>query len=290
MKKLIVSIIIICIIQISNFSFAQQSIWSNDCALVTNTQDIQNDYSNILNKYDQIIPSPATAKALENLKAYCCKSKQPISSDLRESCQGFNPPDIYPQSQYLYDQLIDIILKRLDAIPSSPYGLSADTQGLERRQYLENFMKQNKGSRPDSLTTTFQQYRSSKNPISYDEKICNIIQEQGNSNMTLLDKYNSTCTIARCIYKDISDKQFEWSAYDKCQNMVRNRVQAEFTLTQKIMMQQAINLLQHTIHAYAVDYFSTARLSSLQNTLQIATNDLYIVNKSVVEWTKQCSI
>lgn len=65
--------------------------------------------------------------------------------------------------------------------------------------------------------------------------------------------------------------------------MVRNRVQAEFTLTQKIMMQQAINLLQHTIHAYAVDYFSTARLSSLQNTLQTATNDLYIVNKSVVE-------
>ena len=72
--------------------------------------------------FESVLPTEALGKALENLKKYCCQSNG-TGDNTCTAYQG-NQKQNYPQSPYLYDQLIDVSLRRLDAIPEFAYGLS----------------------------------------------------------------------------------------------------------------------------------------------------------------------
>ena len=54
--------------------------------------------------------------ALNHLKAYCCKSVIGPKDTKKKLCENFDYPPSYPQSPYLFDHLIDVGLRKLDAI------------------------------------------------------------------------------------------------------------------------------------------------------------------------------
>jgi hypothetical protein len=52
---------------------------------------------------------------LLNLKTYCCSSKTLKGTICEEDKKNNVLPAEFPQSQYLFDHLIDVMFRRLDA-------------------------------------------------------------------------------------------------------------------------------------------------------------------------------
>jgi hypothetical protein len=59
---------------------------------------------------------PDLVLALSHLKAYCCKSVVLTQEAKKKSCEGISFPSFYPQSPYFFDHILDVRLRKVDAI------------------------------------------------------------------------------------------------------------------------------------------------------------------------------
>jgi hypothetical protein len=55
------------------------------------------------------MPKEAMEKVFENLNKYCCEKK------INTSCIATNDSGLYPESMYIFDHVLDVYLRRLDA-------------------------------------------------------------------------------------------------------------------------------------------------------------------------------
>ena len=256
-------------------------IFAHDCDLVATTKDISQSpgYTwfiqniNGLN-YQAVFPPDALAKALENLKKDCCQESILDST----YCVGYTDSIDYPQSPFLYDQLIDVGFRRLDGNSALTYGLAPDPLGKTRRDFITQAAASGTGMTARAVMTGYQKYRSRKaflSRIDADENqtiFSNFILNYNSpANVTLADKYYNLCQVMKDIYdKKIGGKtigEYNNSYYKSCQKLATKRINDEYTKTKTIMIEKSNALLHQTTLAYTQGYFIEDRMMTLITTI-----------------------
>ena len=64
-------------------------------------------------------------------------------NDRKSICTGFINAKNYPDSTYLYDQLLDVAMRRLDGNNNLAYKLDVDPTGKTRRDFITNAAQDN---------------------------------------------------------------------------------------------------------------------------------------------------
>ncbi|MEI8091153.1 MAG: hypothetical protein WCG98_02655 [bacterium] len=197
---LLTSVVVLCF---GGYSFA------HDCKLASEITDTSETTTyNFINKlagvnFEGIMPQVAVAKAVENLKKYCC-----VSKIIDESfCKNFkdDTEQLYPQSAYLYDHLLDVAFRRLDGRADLAYGLSPDKDGEARRNLFNGFATA-QVTTSKIISDAYAKYRTRKIIVIKDKDLTKFMLEYNNS--TLADKYANMCPIINLLYNQLrTDKQ-----------------------------------------------------------------------------------
>lgn len=121
----------------------------------------------------------------------------------------------FPQSAFLYDHLIDVGLRRLDAFPDQKlrYELEADPTGASWRTFITQAGETKDGTTSKIIMEKYNTLRTSKmtlpsNPNN--DELKPIIENYNNPDyynnpdkVSLADKYNVICEIIENIYNEI---------------------------------------------------------------------------------------
>jgi len=245
----------------------------NDCWLVNNLQDIQtsNAYQDMLNKpkqqnFTSALPAEALEKALNHLKNFCCQS----SSISNNNCGGYKQAQWYPPSPYLYDHLIDISIRRLDALPEFAYGLAGDPTGVKRRSFISQAATGALSPQSQGIAQEYTAYRQTKKPINDKSSPLQIkifLDKYNTSEVSLIDKYNAICKIMKEAYNSITSQKvlIDDKAYTTCQTMINERINKEYEYTKTIMIKTSNETLDQTYKKYTMKYFIQEKVIGLMD-------------------------
>ena len=124
---------------------------TNDCS-VLNIQDWN--YTSLPKwKYTSIMPEESFKKVFDNLRAACCKW------EIHNYCDGINIEWNFPDSVFLFDHLLDVYLRRLDAKWQDDnwedlmYWLQADEKWKERRDAISDIWNNSEGTPPLQISS-----------------------------------------------------------------------------------------------------------------------------------------
>lgn len=305
MKKafiLIVSILILCWI-----SYAADEVWDCEIFLEDNYLDARNKNNEdnlIISNLSKAMPKEAIEKAFENLNAYCCETKKTTV------CNGKNNK-IYPESIYLFDHLLDVYLRRLDAKEADDnwenllYGLEPDLSGKEWRQFITNRWNDVKWSLPLEIDQIYKTNWNLTINISPYSKLYDKDFKQRSDDFesqillydqwTLRDKYNFACDIAVYINKfssnwiTFSSNEVTTEEYNACKNLTTSRISNEKVYTQTVLMQKGNVLLWSNIKSYLLSYFISNKLNELEGLVHEINTSFAEINKAIIKLTNKCS-
>ncbi len=296
MKK-IISIVIAFIL----FSAYVNYTSANDCNFVIATTDWN--FASVENwKHENILPKPAIKQAMLNLKSFCCDQKL-IELETCSEDNQISSDWVYPMSAYLYDHILDVSMRRLDAKEAGKngedliYGLLPDQTGKGWREFITKQANNKDWSIPLQISTKFKENRESginslkawnqsSNEIWWEEEFSDY------ADWNLADKYKNVCETSIYLYwdwKEDIDRKTLNKAYQKCEDMSNKRMQKEFNYTKAILMQKWNRLLYNNIKSYLDTYFSQNKLVALQQLVFNIKNTFNEVNKAVIELVSPCS-
>jgi hypothetical protein len=229
--------------------------------------------------------------ALQNLRAYCCSTKL-ISDD--KICKNADSSNNFPESPYLYDHIIDVAIRKRDGRTDNAYKLKVDTKTVEYRNYMNEIATLPEGKSPDTIITKIKELwipKTSSTIESYSTAVCGKTTQRNElTNKTLYEKLSNVCTISRCAYdamvKNIPNKDSTIATaigYEKCQNMISEKIYAEFTYMNSVINEAANRKLQKNINEYLTNYFARDRLINLQNKIGETYDAFAVVNRFVQE-------
>ncbi len=286
MKKLIGLFIVTCAI------FTRTH--ADDCGMQGyNLQDWQ---------HENIFPKVAMEKALGNLKKFCC-SNDTLKWTL--DCSTANVGWNFPQSKYLFDHILDIWLRRLDAKIENEngenliYGLNPDTIGSEWREFITSHANSPQGSVPLDIVNKYKQYREIKwNSLTRWSPNASmpwtVDDFEDYNNWSLWEKYIWMCESSIYLYwimkwEDNLDKARISTIYPSCRNLINTRIQNEYDYTKAILMQKWNTLLRININTYLSNYFSQNKMTELLKLIFNINNTFNEVNRGVKELVLKCS-
>lgn len=291
---------------ISWTAHAQRSITAHDCALVTSIDEITNmngidEITRIrwLRPYISYIPENSLQQAAINLKAYCCEIWLPSDESSRLGCQTDIPEKKhYPESQFLFDHLVDVIFRYYDGVEANNYDLTVDPDAQEWAEKTIEWSLATEGVVPKEIDQAFKEYRELQpNELFTTTNInCSEIRKSvvsQSQNWSLSTKILNSCVVAACMYEEVwwptQAMSRTRSSLESCNQLAQNVFEQNSLYIENIMIQQANRLLQKQMTDYITDYFSQKRLNNVQNTIANIADALNAVNKLVIEGTKQCS-
>lgn len=286
---------------------AQRTANTHDCALVTSLENIDNmngiedisAISHLVVYTPWYISQDSIKKAAVNLKSYCCEIWLPSNESSRLGCQTDIPEaKHYPESQFLFDHLVDVILRYYDGVEANNYGLAVDTNAKDWADKTTEWSLTTEGVVPKDIDQQFKNDREvQQNELLTTTNLdCSEIQTKvinQAQNWSLSTKILNSCAIAACMYEGVNGTNEARSrtraALNSCNQLAENVFLQHSLYTQNLMTQQANRLLQKHMTDYITDYFSQRRLNNVQNTIANITDALNTVNKLVIEGTRQCS-
>ena len=306
MKKIIAIVIIFVM-----FSVYVNYTSANDCNFVMNTTDWN--FASLENwNHDNILPKAAISQAMINLKSFCCDPSAFESNAAEVKCttdSEINQEGLYPSSAYLYDHILDVSMRRLDAKVENDnwadliYGLAPDETWKTWRDFITKQANSKDGSIPLLISTKFKENRE-----SWINSLVSWTSNKGKNNMpwwnkefenykerNLADKYKWVCETSIYLYLslpvDSSDLNLTklYTAYKRCEEISNERVKKEFNYTKSVLMQKWNKLLYNNIKSYLDTYFSQNKLVSLQQLVFNIKNTFNEVNKAVLEIVSPCS-
>ena len=295
MKKLFILIAII--LSFVSFTFAANVGW--DCVLVLSKDrnlSSRDESNEELTNLVKAMPKEAMEKVFDNLGKYCCEAKI-----LSENCNSTNDDTLYPESIYIFDHILDIYLRRLDAKDNLLYGLSAESSWQERREFIIEHGNDVNGSKPMEIKVKYDAFWTwTKNIVSFADNDSKTKENWKSSietqiwqydSWTLRDKYNLACDLANYIseHKFINGKWLTQSEYTLCKTLTNNRIDHENTYVQTLLMQKANKLLWANMKSYLGTYFVSKKLSDLEQILFDINTSFSEVNKWVTKLIPQCS-
>ncbi len=268
-------------------------VFAHDCNLVVsspNTLDETVKNYNINYKiYHNALPTQAFKQALINLKAYCCSQ---ITQKWCTKDEIKNLPKTYPESEYLFDQIFDVAMRRLDGIQTLAYGLDPDPTALERRTYITQTAANANGAQAGDIQNMYNKYWK-LHAFSLDNILENYNKDV--ATVSLADKYTTLCDIMKKIYDIQKEKRVILGGYgennsflNKCTSLVEKRVKKENSYVKLLMTQKSANLFDETMKAYTKKHFVEEKLMGLWN-LVAKVKDVFktIVQQAPV--AKNCS-
>lgn len=243
---------------------------NGDCWLVTNTGDVSK--FEVYQKFTEnfkgtniegVMPAKAISQALVNLKKACCMSQE--MSNKETYCKGYINSEKYPNSLFLYDQLLDIWLRRLDGNTDLAYGVEPDPKGLERREFITNAAEDKDGAvtaktvleKRDTDRTRKKIYTDNRTEIQFKDTIQNYGEQ------TLADKYYNTCNVVGYVYEQLRADETKTIDITTCQSLINKRIADESTYTRVVMIKKSNELLHNTIQAYMQKYFIEDKMMTL---------------------------
>ncbi len=275
MYKYSIGIALIMIVSVW-FSYGQRA-GDGDCAMVQ-WADIL-----FLEQNINLLPKEAVARASKNLRAFCCEQK--MIRDLPWKPKVCKEQDIpankfFPQSQYLFDHLVDVMLRRLDGNPDLIYpDVELHPRAKAWRETIREYAIIPEWKSPAELIN-----------ISIDDRV--LPKPDG-----LINLYGSVCSTAYSYYisldasKSSPGAQATAKTYkDTCPVVVKSLIQYELMYIRVIIDLLANRSLWHSMSTYLKDYYANNRLVNLQSTINEMVGAFTTVNRFYVEWTSQCSM
>lgn len=309
MKKLIGLIISF----VSIFSICFSADTSIDDCVVISIKD--GSYINLnTEKYANILPAEAMTKIFDNLRAACCDKK--ING---VNCESLNS-EIFPDSVYLFDHILDVYLRRLDAKQEDAnwwdliYGLQPDNLWQEWRTFISEIGNDSEWTPPTSINETYKRYwKWSVFTEKYSDRDVQINNSQWMNNIeksaqnyqdwNLVDRYYNACNLIMMMYLNMAkpftnrpstlntnQKQAKLkNIYTSCESLIRDRIFSERSYAEAIMQQKWTVFLDDTLNTYLNVYFLENKLSGLKDKMF----NRWEMFKEVVKWVdklvKNCS-
>lgn len=280
--------------------------WITTVFAAGDCSDVEKYFSN----YTFVSPLPsyysdaAYKQALLNLQAYCCQMGE-ISVGVCDANQDLWA-DVYPESWFLYDHLVDVGLRVLDA--ENAYGVGMDPLGDAWRQYIVWVASSPDAQFALSIHQTFEQYWAANNTdyvpqffaytdiVNRDQNILLWLAVATNyTSANLYQKYNELCGIAVAVYGlrainvDLNHNSQLEGAFNLCTQLVQQRVIDETLYTKSVIRKKSSEFLQKSISTYATQYFAKERLIHLQETIYVISDLFLAVAKMAPEGTARCN-
>lgn len=285
-----------------------------DCALIYSYQDAQSSGEDPFDTISMIVDLDANQRmprewvdaALRNLHAYCCHQRY-LTDDYCQT-SDMDVSSVVP-SAFLFDHLIDVGLRRLDSAADTTYGAAInDPQWAERRIEMRKLATSETGNPASTFINLYNDYWwaplvwwivSATNAWN-NPRYCDALGVSPASELNLRQKYTNQCNIALCLYQDIMNRgtsAYQLQAttrlkqwFDNCQAVTRQRILDELHYVLQTITQQSNQFFLHHNQSYTQTYFVWSRFSRLADKWFRQINQRDIVNRKVVEGTRQCSL
>lgn len=204
--------------------------------------------------------------ALTFLQSFCCEEFNKWAKNEKNSvCANVWESDkYYPQSPYIFDQLLSIGMRKLDAKEGDCKSLWIDctlqngnTKALERRRKINEIMESTEGFPPSVIQEYFLKYRWKMENIADPTMITNL--------------YYTMCDEAQRIREAIGINSADIDAQIThgqglawmCYQIAQQRYEKEVHFVRTVMVQKGIQYHQQNLSSYLKTYFVDNRLSDL---------------------------
>lgn len=293
MKKTIILLIVL----ISSINIAI----ANDCKNIVNDPETWEKLALKNFSHENIMPKVAAEKAINNLQKFCC-----LEDSIKDNvnyCDNVNTDWYFPNSAYLFDHLLDVYLRRLDAKSDDEnwknliYWLEPDTKWQERRNFISNHANNKDGSVPIQIENEYKKFWEKKsNGLSIRNPNVGLPWSQENfvnyGERSLGERYMWACEISVYLYLNLINTRENTArlhlAYQNCKSLVNNRIKNEYEYTKAIMIQKWNVLLFNNVNNYLDPYFSQNKLMSLQSLVFDIKNTFAEINKAIKELVLHC--
>lgn len=289
-------ILIISLLTLTSLCYAADTSW--DCALYSTKDSKLSSWEGT--GFVEAMPKEALEKAFDNLNKYCCEKK------INTSCESTNDSSVYPESLYLFDHILDVYLRRLDAKQDGEnwkdltYGLDPDSLWKDWREFIIERGNDVGGSLPLEIQKKYESMRKwSQNVLRFSQYSDEAIRNWKSSielaittydSWTLYDKYNLACDISKYINDNaMKATTLTTKEYNLCKELTNNRINNENKYMKAILMQKANVLLTSSIKTYINTYLVGNKLDELQKIINNMNSSLFEVNKAIEKLTNQCS-
>jgi len=250
-----------------------QSPTTADCGLVESRINIA------LAIDADLFPEEAVERTTKNLRSFCCEQNILRNTATTKTCDDADIPSngYFPQSTYLFDHIVDIMLRRLDGNEDLIY---PDVPVYEIGKQWRD------GIRKYSMTP------AGVTPI----ELVNFINTYWNAGSVLRLQYDRVCKTAYDMYEKVA-KNSPWAAAtariknsDICTNMVQDKKNYELLYARTVINLMANQSLRTFMSTNLLDYYANNRLIALQSTITEMVGAFTTVNRFVVEGTRMCSM
>ncbi|MEI6672335.1 MAG: hypothetical protein WCL02_03015 [bacterium] len=198
------------------------------------------------------------------------------------------PKSSYPESEFLFDQLLDVAMRRLDGITGLAYNLTPDPTGLERRTKITEIAKSATGAQAKEIEKIYSGYRT----IHTRGSSSNIKAQYNKTGVVSLgDKYTTICGFIKDMYDSIANdnKTLIGNNFMKrCNDIIKDKIRREVGYTQILMVQKSNQLLDEGTKAYTKKYFVQEKLMVLWN-LIAKVKDMFQTIIQQAPASKTCS-
>lgn len=289
-KRIMITIVLLTTIWITS---------ANDCKSVLKNENwiiISQNWN-----FNNILPKEAFEKSAENLQKFCCS--QESLKEWLNYCEWQITNQAFPSSSYLFDHILDVSIRRLDAKTVNEngnnliYNLQPDEKWKNWRDFITEHGNSYKWSVPLNIVNKFKENWELKTnlPLRWNADYAVPWSEktfENYSERTLWEKYKWICETSVYIYvnkvKD-ADKKKLYNAYLNCKSMVDKRIKDEFDYTNTILMQKWNKLLQLNIKTYLDNYFSQNKMVELQQMVFGIKTLFSEINRAIPKLIPNCS-
>lgn len=295
------------------FSFSQATETVGNCSMSVIEWQEYHQIENRDARFWKLFPESAIIRVFDNLKSFCCNnSRYQVSQNICEKEKN-NLQISYPETPFLYDHILDVMLRRLDAKQNDQLGgdliykIKPDEVGLEWRTTINDIANNKDWALPKTIETIYKENRELWNidyKIPFRDKKWEYLWdlEEINNNyddFNLINRYYYSCEIALLFYfklwwtlniwLDNNKMQSMTKAYDNCRDLVQKRIDQENSYVKALLIQKGNTLLQDAVKSYIDTYFIQNKLMNLQNTIFQTKNYFFDVHKNVNELIQSCS-
>ncbi len=279
------------------FSFVYADMWW-DCESVLSSSSVSDDW-----KYENILPKEAAQRSIWNIKKFCCS----VDKNKNDLCSNVDQEWNYPSSTYIFDHIVDIMMRRLDAKIQNEngadltYWIEPDEKWKEWREFITKEWNSKDGSVPLKIQNEWEKHWTVNKSFEIRSQQKDGIPPRTEDTFvdynkrSLWEKYEWLCEAALFLtannkLANISEDSYDmmYQAYLDCENMTKNRIYKEYEYTKAIIMNKGNKLLYNNVKSYLDNYFIQNKLISLQQLVFNIKNIFVEVNKAVSKLQPKC--
>ncbi|PZM87607.1 MAG: hypothetical protein DLD55_00525 [candidate division SR1 bacterium] len=259
----------------------------------------------------QAISPEGIHRALINLKTHCCAANiLNNNSAMLKSCKNdailLKERTNYAQSAFLFDQLLDVMMRRL-AVDGKFSDVPDDKKAQERRKKIDTITNKEDGVLPIQIGKEYEKYRKPQaqfylpkyngvsaqeyqNTINNLEKEKKILSKYEERNLTT--RYYNLCQniIYLMTFLPVSFESEQLAlAQERCTSLTEQTINNEAEYLHHIIVQKSDLLLGQTMKNYAEEYLINTRAEQLQERLSRMMTNLMGIMRMIPKLVPNCS-